>query len=215
MEIPLMSDKDYDALAKTLATQGSLALHEHHPELEHLRIALTWHSNGFEQQKLALDLAAVLLTATGQARGPDDLIFYNQPTSSCGSVKYSRAAATNHAHHAEILIRLSALPPEISRIALLASVHRAAERQQNFGLVRAAQVTLYNASRSNSYITSLDLTEELSLSRAAVVGELQRRTAGKHQDWHYIRMGMGDEGGLENLLLDYGLQTTTPFGGTT
>ena len=210
MEIPMMSDKEYDELARTLATQGSLALHEHHPDLESLRVGLSWEPTALDHE-LDLDLAAVLLTESGTVRGAGDLVFYNQPRSPCGQVTHlHRGAAQAHAadkpDQEVLLINLAQIPDDVHKIAIIVSVYQGAQRGQNFGLTRAARVNLYNEGKAGKPIAHLDLTEDLSTATAAVVGELQRGRDNKHaRDWHYVATGLGDENGLESLLLDYGL----------
>jgi len=205
MEIPLMSEKEYDDLARTLAGQGSLALHEHQPDLEHLRIGLSW-DKGLDSH-LDLDLAALLLNEAGQARGPQDFVFYNQRQSACRSVchlgEYNpKHQSSPNSDNDILLIDLSRVPEEVSRIALVVSIYKGNYRQQNFGLVRNARVSLYNEGREGARIAQLNLTEDVALATAAVVGELQRRG---RRDWHYVAIGLGDENGIENLLIDYGL----------
>lgn len=205
-----MSEKEYDELAKTLANQGSLALHEKHPDLEQLRIGLSWDPVALTGQPVDMDLAALLLTDEGKPRGADDLVFYNHKKSSCHSVRHLGDDRTGTRQQGEkddetLLIDLSLVPDEIEKIAVIVSIHKGGTRQQNFGLVRGAAVRLFNEGKSGDEIAKLDLAEDVALATAAVIGELQRRQKGNTRDWTYVRMGMGDEGGLKNLLLDYGV----------
>ncbi|HCM83385.1 MAG TPA: TerD family protein [Alphaproteobacteria bacterium] len=209
MDMQVMSEKEYDELAKTLASQGSLALHEKHPDLVQLKISLHWDPVSLSGQAVDLDLAALLLTEEGYARSPNDFIFYNNRKSPAGSVRLlgdSRRGETAGDDEV-LLIDLSMVTPDITRIAIIVSIHKGTERKQNFGLVRGAGVTLLNEGKGSVPIADLDLSEDVALSTAAIVGELQRRQKGNTKDWAYVRMGVGDENGLGSLLLDYGLSS--------
>lgn len=209
-DLPIMSDKELGELARAVAEQGSLALHEHHPDLEHLRVGLVWDVTGMDHA-LDLDLAALLLGADGKVRSAADFIFYNQPKSACGQVQHlGDAKAKNHPANKldkeMLLINLARIPDDVEKIAILVSIHKGNERKQNFGLVRSARVSLYNEGKNGALIARLDLTEEVALATGCVVGELQRRGENKLlHDWAYVAVGQGDENGLGALLPDYGV----------
>ncbi len=207
--MPIMSEKEYDELAKTLANQGSLSLHEHHPDLVQLRISLHWDPVTLAGHAVDLDLGALLLTDEGRARSAGDYVFYNNRKSPAGSVRHlgdSRRGEISGEDEV-LLIDLSMVTPDITRVAIVASIHKGNERKQNFGLVRGASVKLLNEGKGGELIAKLDLSEDVALATVAIVGELQRRQKGNTKDWTYVRMGVGDENGLGNLLLDYGLES--------
>jgi len=207
MDMPIMSEKEMDELAKTIANQGSLALHEKHPDLVQLRISLNWDPVALSGHAVDMDLGALLLTAEGKVRSAADFVFYNQPKSPAGSVRHlgDSRRGENAGDDEVLLIDLSQVTLDIERVAIVASIHKGNERKQNFGLVRGASVQLLNEGKGGELITKLDLSEDVALASAAVIGELQRRQKGNTRDWTYVRMALGDEGGLANLLLDYGL----------
>ncbi len=206
MDGAFMSDKERAALAETLATTGSLAIHEHHPDLVNLRVGLHW--DAMPGQLFDLDLSTVLLTADGQVTHDMNCIFYNNKISPCGSVRLSaddRSGARGQGGRDDEILKidLGRVPQEITRLAFIASIYKAVERQQNFGLVRGAQVRFYNEDKKNDIIASFDLSEEVGIATAAVIGELQRVDGGP--DWKYITVGAGDEGGLAPILRDFGV----------
>lgn len=209
MEAQVMSEKEYDELAKTLANQGSLALHEKHPDLVRLKISLQWDAVSLSGHAVDMDLAALLLTADGMARSPGDFVFYNNRQSPAGSVRLSGDSRRGETKGDDetLLIDLSEVTLDIERIAIVVSIHKGIERKQNFGLVRGASVQLFNEGKGGEQIAKLDLSEDVALATAAVIGELQRRQKGNTRDWAYVRVGLGDENGLKNLLLDYGLES--------
>lgn len=209
MDMPVMSEKEYDELAKTLANQGSLALHEKHPDLVRLKISLQWDPVSLSGHPVDMDIAALLLTADGKVRGAGDFVFYNNRQSPAGSVRLlgDSRRGESAGDDETLLIDLSQVTLDIEHVAIVVSIHKGVERKQNFGLVRGASVQLFNEGKGGELIAKLDLSEDVALATAAIVGELQRRTKGNTKDWSYVRMGVGDENGLGNLLLDYGLES--------
>ncbi len=207
IDATMMSEKEIDELAKTLASDGSLLLHEKHPDLVQLRIGLHWDALSLSGQAVDLDLGALMLNDDGLVRSATDFIFYNHKQSPCSAIRHlgdDRKGDRQEGQQDDetLLIDLSRVPADIMRIEILVSIHKANARAQNFGLVRGAGVRLFNEGKGGELMAKLDLSEDVALATAAIVGELQRRGA---RDWAYVRVGLGDENGLAALLSDYGL----------
>lgn len=94
-------------------------------------------------------------------------------------------------------INLNKVNPNISEIVICVSIHKFAERRQNFGQVERAYVRLYKpgqAEGDGEYI--YDLTEDFSACTAVEFCRLYR----KNGEWKIKATGIGYKGGLQELV---------------
>ncbi|NUU25943.1 MAG: stress response protein, partial [Streptomycetaceae bacterium] len=84
-----------------------------------LTLVVRWAAGTHGYGGSAVDASALLVTASGRVRSDDDFVFYNQPQAAAGAV----------AHHVGqpgteyLAVRPGALPAEIERVVVAASVH--------------------------------------------------------------------------------------------
>lgn len=94
-------------------------------------------------------------------------------------------------------INLSKVRKDVTEIVICVSIHKYAERRQNFGQVERAYVRLYKPGQSQSegeYI--YDLTEDFSACASIEFCRLYRKESG----WKIQALGIGHKGGLEELV---------------
>lgn len=137
-----------------------------------------------------VDASAFLITEKGEVRSDADFIFYNQPESKDGSVKFTASEAKNTFH-----INTAAIPSEISKIALAITIHGNATFSQS------ANVSL---KISNSIIFSPDISS--MKERALIVAELYKRNGA----WKIRAIGQGFSGGLGPLATRFGVDIESP-----
>lgn len=97
-------------------------------------------------------------------------------------------------------INLSKVPQDVTEIIVCVSIHKYAERKQNFGQVERAYVRLYKpgqAEGEGDYI--YDLTEDFSTCASVEFCRIYRRNG----DWKIQALGIGHKGGLEELVSKY------------
>ena len=100
----------------------------------------------------------------------------------------------------EIIIDLSLIPQNVSRINFTVTIHEAGERNQNFGQVSNAYVRVVNSDNSQELL-KYDLGEDFSIETAIVVAEIYRHNG----EWKFNAIGSGFEGGLAALCRNFGL----------
>ncbi len=97
-------------------------------------------------------------------------------------------------------IDLSKVRDDIQEIIITVSIHKYAERKQNFGQVERAYVRLYRPGQEDSQGEFIyDLTEDFSTCASVEFCRLYRRNG----EWKIQATGVGHKGGLEELVAKF------------
>ncbi|MEV0684319.1 TerD family protein [Nocardia sp. NPDC050378] len=148
---------------------------------------------GWPEPTVELDASALLLGADRRVASDADFVFYNQPESPDGSVRFLGTSVTDEGRQARISIDLSTLPTGIHTVALAGSVGTG-----TFGtLGKLALHVIDAAGRSLAEYVTADADTE----SAFVFGEVYRREGA----WKVRAVGQGWESGLAGLATDFGV----------
>ncbi|WP_433683421.1 TerD family protein [Nocardia sp. CA-119907] len=148
---------------------------------------------GWSESEIEVDASALLLRADGKVGSDGDFVFYNQPESPDGSVRFLGTSATEEGAQARIAIDLSAVPEHVHTVALVGSVGIG-----TFGdLGKLALRVVDAAGHSLAEYTTADATTE----SAFVFGEVYRRG----DVWKVRAIGQGWDSGLAGLATDFGV----------
>ena len=190
-------------MALSLSKGGNLSLSKEAPGMTKVLVGLGWDARSTDGQDFDLDASAFLLKADGKVRADSDFIFYNQLTSTDGSVEHTGDNRTGEGDGDDeaIKIDLSKVPAEIDKIAITVTIHEADARKQNFGQVRNAFIRLVNQDNNNE-VVRYDLAEDASTETAMIFAELYRNGA----EWKFRAVGQGFNGGLKPLAESFGLK---------
>lgn len=175
-------------------------------DVKNIKVCLGWDVSQRQGEEFDLDASAFLLTANEKCASDSDVVFYNQPKHSSGSVVSSgddRTGAGNITHSTDkeiITVKLDQVPKDKEKISFVASIFDAKKNNQNFGMVRNSFIRVVNAD-NNTEILRYDLTEDYSTSTAIIAGEVYR----KGTEWKFAAVGVGILGGLEELARKYGI----------
>ncbi|MEV0246312.1 TerD family protein [Nocardia sp. NPDC050712] len=148
---------------------------------------------GWAESEIDVDASALLLGADRKVRSDSDFVFYNQPESTDGAVRFLGQSALESGAQARIAIDLSAVPAEVHAIAFAGSVGDGAFGQLGkiaFCVVDGAGQTLAE------YLTADATTES-----AFLFGEVYRRDG----VWKVRAVGQGWDSGLAGLATDFGV----------
>lgn len=137
-----------------------------------------------------VDASAFLITEQGKVRSDADFIFYNQPQSKDGCVKYSALEAKNTFN-----INTATIPRDIYKIALAITIH---------GNATFSQATNVSLKTSNSILFSPDISS--MKERALIIAELYKRNGA----WKIRAIGQGYSGGLGPLATSFGVDIESP-----
>ncbi len=73
---------------------------------------------GWTESEVEIDASALLLNAEGKVRSDADFVFYNQPESEDGSVRFLGTGSTEEGAQARLTIDLSAVPEDVHSVAV-------------------------------------------------------------------------------------------------
>lgn len=189
-------------MAISLQKGGNVNLSKEAPGIKKMLVGLGWDVRATDGDGFDLDASAFLLTEAGKVRGDADFIFYNQAKSTDGSVEHTgdNRTGAGEGDDESIIVDLSKIPAEIHKIAICVTIHEAAARKQNFGMVNSAYVRCVN-SADNVEVAKYDLSEDASVETAMIFGEIYRNGG----DWKFKAIGQGFQGGLGPLAKSFGV----------
>lgn len=185
----------------SLVKGGNVSLAKADPSLKKLLIGLGWAPRKTDGQKFDLDASVFMLGANGLLAKQTDLIFYNTPKSSCGSVTHMGDNQTGEGEgdDEKILVLLDQVPASIEKLVVTVSIDRFDERKQTFGMVDDSYIRLVNED-TGAEIARYDLGEDASTETAMVFGEVYRHDGG----WKFKAVGQGYAAGINSLADLYG-----------
>lgn len=146
-----------------------------------------------------------LLDFNAKVANEKDFVFYNNLSSSDGSVVHTgdnRAGEGDGDGDESIKVDLSKISSSIKEIAIVVTIHEAAQRKQNFGMVRNAFIRLVN-DETNTEIVRYDLEEDYSTETGLLFGRLYF----KDNEWKFSAVGTGCKEGLDGFCKQFGLNS--------
>ncbi|MDQ1833758.1 TerD family protein [Massilia scottii] len=189
-------------MAISLSKGGNVNLSKEAPGLTKMVIGLGWDARSTSGVEFDLDGSVFLLKADGKVRTDTDMIFYNNLKSVDGSVTHSgdNRTGAGDGDDESLTVELSRIPADIEKISVCVTIHDAAARKQNFGMVSNAFIRCINAA-DNTEIARFDLSEDGSTEAAMIFGEVYRHAG----DWKFRAVGQGFNGGLGPLASSFGV----------
>lgn len=189
-------------MAISLQKGGNVNLSKEAPSLTKMVIGLGWDPRATDGTEFDLDGSAFLLKADGKARSDADFIFYNNLKSADGSVTHAgdNKSGEGAGDDEKIMIDLTNVPAEISKISIGVTIHDAEARKQNFGMVANAYIRCLDAN-GDKEVARYDLSEDSSTETAMIFGEIYRAGA----EWKFKAVGQGFAGGLGPLARSFGI----------
>lgn len=187
----------------TLAKGQKVDLTKGNPGLKKLIIGLGWDLNKYDGGfDFDLDTAAFLVGDNGRVTGDLDFVFYNNLRHTSGAVEHlgDNRTGQGDGDDEQIMVDISKMPSNISRVAFTVTIHDAQERRQNFGQVSNSYIRVINP-ENNEEMVKYELGEDFSIETAIVVGEIYKHNG----EWKFNATGSGFEGGLESLCTNFGI----------
>lgn len=173
------------------------------PGLSKIMVGLGWDTNKYDGGfDFDLDSAAFLLADNSKVTTQDDFVFYGNLTHKSDSVKHMGDNLTGEGEgdDEQIMVELSKVPSNISKIDFTVTIYDSDKRNQNFGQVSNAFIRIVNID-TNEELIRYDLGEDFSIETAVVVGEIYRNGS----EWKFNAIGSGFQGGLAAICANYGI----------
>ena len=186
----------------SLQKGGNVSLEKVAPGMTKILIGLGWDERATDGAEFDLDASVFLLKEDGKVRGDSDFIFYNNLTSSCGSVVHQgdNRTGAGEGDDEAVKVDLAKVPAEVNKISVTVTIHDAQARSQNFGQVANAFIRVVN-DETNEEVARYDLSEDYSIETAMIFGEIYRHAG----EWKFKAVGQGYEGGLNALATGFGI----------
>lgn len=192
-------------MAINLTKGGRISLNKEAPGLKKILIGLGWDTNASDTgADFDLDASVFLLDSNAKVANEKDFVFYNNLSSSDGSVVHTGDNRTGEGDGDDesIKVDLSKISSSIKEIAIVVTIHEAAQRKQNFGMVRNAFIRLVN-DETNTEIVRYDLEEDYSTETGLLFGRLYF----KDNEWKFSAVGTGYKEGLDGFCKQFGLNS--------
>ena len=170
-------------------------------ELQKFTIGLGWDTNSSSTGvDFDLDASAFILGENKKLLSDENFVFYNNLKSPDGSVEHTGDNLTGEGEGDDESIRiyLSKITPNAYEICFVVTIHKADERNQNFGQVHNSFIRIYNTD-TNEEIMKYELEEDFSIETAVEFGRLYRRNG----QWKFEAIGVGMKGGLQDYVNKY------------
>lgn len=174
------------------------------PGLKKMMVGLGWDVNTFDSgADFDLDAAAFMLGENGKCPTEKEFVFYGNLKHLSESVVHMGDNLTGEGEgdDEQILVDLSKVPQNVSKIAFTVTIYEAEQRRQNFGQVSNSYIRIVDETTGQELIR-YDLGEDFSIETAVVVGELYRYNG----EWKFNAIGSGFQGGLAALCGHYGIE---------
>lgn len=189
-------------MAVSLAKGGNISLSKEAPGLTNILIGLGWDIRVTDGSAFDLDASVFLLGKDGKVRNDKDFIFYNNVKSIDGSVEHlgDNLTGNGDGDDESIKVTLTKVSSDIEKIIVIATIHEAQVRKQNFGMVKNAYIRVLN-NDNKVEIVKFDLSEDVSTEVAMIFGEVYRHNS----DWKFRAVGQGFKDGLYALCKNFGV----------
>ena len=186
----------------SLSKGGNVSLNKEAPGLTSINVGLGWDERSSDGAEFDLDASAFLLNESGKIRSDPDFIFYNNLSSTDGSIVHQGDELTGggDGDGEVIAVDLTGIPSNVQRIAFAVTIHDAENLKQNFGQVSNAYIRVVNQT-DDKEIVRYDLSEDYSTETAMIFGELYRHSG----EWKFKAIGQGFSGGLAPLAKSFGV----------
>ena len=172
------------------------------PGLKSMICGLGWDNRATDGEDFDLDASVLMVDEAGKAIDEKGFIYFDNKTSVCGSIVHTGDNLTGEGDgdDEQIITELKSIPENVQKLIFVATIHKAAERGQNFGQVQNAYIRFENKDNSDE-ICRYDLSEDYSTQTCLMFGELYR----KDGEWRFAATGDGFSDGLPAFLNNHGL----------
>ncbi|MBK5243142.1 TerD family protein [Clostridium sp.] len=156
---------------------------------------------GGKQAEIDCDASVLMLDEKDKLRGKENLIYFGNLKSKCGSIQHmgDNLTGDGDGDDEQIMVDLSTIPQNIVKLVFVVNIYAAAQRKQHFGMIQNAYIRLVNIA-DNKEIFKFNLTDEYSGKTGLFAGELYRNSG----EWKFMAVGEGDSSsGLGEMIKKY------------
>jgi tellurium resistance protein TerD len=180
--------------AITLQAGGNTVLNGANPLLTDLIIGFGWDVITSNSPGSELVPSAIMCDSNGRALTNASMVFFNQLSTSDGSVRY-----VTQGDQEQLEVSLDLIPALVEKIVFVVYVDPDVRKPGNFSSVRNAYIRV--ADRDDTGIVRFDLDRADASVTAMIFGELYRYKG----TWKFRAVGEGFTTGLQGVAKGFGL----------
>ncbi len=140
-----------------------------------------------KQEDIDCDASAILINQqTGKLNGPIDVVYYGQLMHRSGSVRHcgDNLTGAGDGDDEQIIVELTKVPAEYSKIVFTVTIYQAMERKQQFGMIKNAFIRVVDAD-TGAELCKYNLSENYEGKTAMIFGEVYRYNG----EWKFGAIG--------------------------
>jgi stress response protein SCP2 len=145
--------------------------------------------------------ASVLMLQDDKLTSNNDLIYFGNLKSQCGSIIHTGDNLTGDGDgdDEQVKIDLKRVPSRINKVVFVVNIYDCVSRKQDFGSVQNAFIRVVNSS-TNEEMLKFNLTDNYSGSTSLIVAEIYRH----NDDWKFAAVGTGTkDAALKDIVRRY------------
>lgn len=192
---PAVRDMRLPELVSPVARGQKTALNLRQSCCERLRFGFGWN---VRDPRCDIDCSAFMLAANGRVPGDGWFVFYGQPQSPDGSVRF---AVDGRADRQTITADLGRMDPGIQKIVFVMTIDGALERRLSFGMLKEAYLRVLD-DRTGRELISYRLTDFFESITSMTLGELYLHRG----EWKFNPVGNGVRLDLAGQCAVYGVE---------
>lgn len=186
-----------------------------HPGLEKITVGLGWDpiqkkaggllgglfgGGGNGGSNMDID-ASVIMLQDDKFVGKDNLVYFGNLKSECGSVMHAgdNTTGAGDGDDEQVIVDLKKVPANVNKLVFVVNIYDCVKRKQDFGQVENAFIRVMN-SANNEELMKFNLSENYAGSTSLTVGEIYRHGS----EWKFGAVGSGSsDAGLGDMVKRY------------
>lgn len=143
---------------------------------------------GSKNANIDCDASVLMLDSNGKLQGKQNLIYFGNLRSRCGSVVHTGDNLTGDGDgdDEQIIVELGLVPANIHKLVFVVNIYDCVRRKQDFGMIQNAFIRVVNASNQQEIIR-YNLTDNYAGKTSLIVGEIYRHNG----EWKFAAIGEG------------------------
>ncbi len=167
------------------------------PGLAKLVVGGGWDVNKNASGKsFDLDMSAYLVGADGKLGGNQNIVYFGAKKHASGAVELDKDNLTGEGEgdDEKIFVDLAKIPATINEVYFAINIYQAAEKGQNFGMVKNTFIRVVNAA-DDAQLIKYDPSEDYSTFTGLLAGKIYRNNDG----WKFQAIGEGVKGTISDI----------------
>lgn len=141
---------------------------------------------GGSNANIDCDASVIMLGENDKLRNNQDVVYFGNLKSRCGSVQHSGDNLTGDGDgdDEQIMVDLSKVPANIHKLVFVVNIYDAVKRKQHFGMIQNAFIRIENP-MDHQEMLHYNLTEDYNGKTCLITGEIYRHG----NEWKFAALG--------------------------